>query len=226
MTIKVKRGTMGRLLHFKDGNKERPSNNSERYLEKLFWDNARADVEALLRLYLFKYYGGEVYPEYYASELRQLREMQAFMPSTAEISLKMAFDMANMGGMKSVQTAMLKEKRKWAEAATDYGDENYLQGVVNAVTSDDSDVLEVMIENWMKSPKVLASTASMTKKRGTPAPVVNALVKGIRKSTKIDGKRLRDKVAAMSGFAIATELKEGKICRQMRADVLPFRLKK
>lgn len=214
---------MGKLLFVTDEHRQRSVTSAERHLDKLFWENARRDVDALLRLYLYKFYNAKVHPEFYTAELLTMREMQGFMPSTAKVDLKMAFDMAHMGGMKTVQTAMLKEKESWAAAAVSYGDESYLNAVVNAVTQDDSAAIKVLMDKWLGDPKLLKNMANMTKKRNTPTPVVRALTKGLQKVTNINGKTLRARVEAVSGLRIAVHTRDGKITEHKKADVLPFR---
>jgi hypothetical protein len=213
---------VGRLYTFESGRTPRQKAKSEERLSKLFYANARTDVDYLLRVYLYKYYGQEVYPDIFAKELRDFRETQSFMPSTAEISLKMPFDMAISGGRKTVQTAMRQQKHKWAQSAVNYKDENYLDAVIASVVSDDTALIDYMTERLMQKPKSLKAAALQVRKMGHPDHVVNKLTNGLQNHLDITGTKLREKVEAMAGCKIARECKDGKIQPLKHAELLPF----
>lgn len=217
---------MGRLYEFESNRAHQQKTESEQRLGQIFYANARTDVEYLLRVYLHKYYDQDVHPDYFAEQLKNLRETQGFMPSTAEVSIKMAFDMAITGGMKTVQTAMRQQKHNWAQSAVHYDDENYLDGVVASVVYDDTALIDYMIEKLMKQPKSLKAAALQVRKQGSPEPVITKLTKGLQNHVGITGAKLREKVEAMAGYKIAKECKDGKIVPLTYGAVLPFKARK
>ena len=213
---------MGKLIKFRTEKLSRAEASCEKRLKQLYWDNAHADVDSLLRLYLIEHCGSEVYPDLFSRELRGLRDTQCFTPSIAEIELKPAFEHAIVGGVKGVKDVFEQERQKWHEQMVSYADENYVDGVIKAIISDDSEILDVMIDKLMKEPKSLRSAESMVKKRGSPVPVARSLTTGLMNRVGITGQKLRNRIESMAGVKLANECKQGKIVAQTYGDVLNF----
>jgi hypothetical protein len=213
---------MGKLIKFNKQKTTQKEANCERRLQELYWENAVKDIDALLRLYLFEHYKGEVFPDFYARQLRSLRETQGFVPSLADISLKAAFDDAMAGGVKVVGDIFGQERKNWHDQAVHYGGADYLGGVINAVVSNDVEILDVMIDRLMKDPKSLKAAAKKIGRAKSPEPIARELTSGLMKIERITGRRLRERIESMSGVALANECRNGRVVAQTYGSLLTF----